>query len=72
MMTPRKQYALQSSVSKEDKLRALKRTNAILGAGYTIDMAQRRVGHNIDNLRKWALELNFPLIVTKKSKYQVS
>jgi hypothetical protein len=71
-MTTRKKYALHSSLSQDDKLRALKRTNAILGAGYTIDMAQRRVGHNIDNLRKWALELNFPLITTKKSKYQVA
>ncbi len=71
-MNTRKKYALHSSLSQDDKLRALKRTNAILGAGYTIDMAQRRVGHNIDNLRKWALELNFPLIVTKKSKYQLS
>lgn len=71
-MNARKNYMLHASISKEDKLRALKRTNAILGAGYTIDMAQRRVGHNIDNLRKWALELHFPLIVTKKSKYRVA
>ena len=69
-MNPRKKYALHSSLTKEDKLRALKRTNAIIGAGYPIDTAQRRVGHNIDDLRKWALELNFPLIVTKKSKYR--
>ena len=72
MMTPRKKYALHSSISEDEKLRALKRTNAILGAGYTIDMAQRRVGHNIDDMRKWALELHFPLIITKKSKYQVA
>jgi hypothetical protein len=71
-MTTRKNYAMHASISTEDKLRALRRTNAILGAGYTIDMAQRRVKHNIDDMRKWALELNFPLITTKKSKYRVA
>lgn len=69
-MNPRKSYVLHASIPKEEKLRILKRANAILGAGYTIEQTQRRVGHNIDNLRKWALELNFPLIVTKKSKYR--
>jgi hypothetical protein len=72
MMTPRKKYALHSSLSQDDKLRALRRTNAILGAGYTIEKAQRRVGYNIDDMRQWALELHFPLIVTKKSKYRVA
>ena len=71
-MTTRKNYAMHASIPEEEKLRILKRANAILGAGYTIDMVQRRVGHNIDNLRKWALELHFPLIVTKKSKYRVA
>jgi len=69
-MNARKKYALHSSLTKEDKLRALKRANAILRAGYTIEMAQRRVGHSIDDLRKWAIEFDFPLIITKKSKYK--
>lgn len=71
MSTPKK-YALHSSLSKEDKLRALKRTNAILSGGYTIEQAQKRAGYNIEDMRRWALELNFPLIVTKKSKYQAA
>ena len=68
--TGRKKYALHVNLPKEDKLRALKRANAIMLAGYPIETAQRRVGYNIDDLRKWALELNFPLVVTKKSKYK--
>jgi hypothetical protein len=68
--TGRKKYALHVNLSKEDKLRALKRANAIMLAGYPIETAQRRVGYNIDDLRKWALEFNFPLVVTKKSKYK--
>lgn len=68
--TGRKKYALHANLSKEDKLRALKRANAIMSAGYTIEQAQRRVGYNIDDMRKWALELNFPLVITKKSKYK--
>lgn len=68
--TGRKKYALHVNLPKEDKLRALKRANAIMLAGYPIETAQRRVGYNIDDLRKWALEFNFPLVVTKKSKYK--
>lgn len=68
--TGRKKYALHVNLPKEDKMRALKRANAIMLAGYPIETAQRRVGYNIDDLRKWALELNFPLVVTKKSKYK--
>ncbi len=71
MSTPKK-YALHSSLSKEDKLRALKRTNAILSGGYTIEQAQRRVGYNIQFLRQWAEELGFPLINTKRSKYKTA
>lgn len=70
--TGRKKYVLHANLPKEDKLRSLKRANAILLAGYSIEKAQRRVGYNIDDLRKWALELNFPLIVTKKSKYKTT
>ena len=70
--TGRKKYALHVNLSKEDKLRALKRANAIMLAGYPIETAQRRVGYNIDDLRKWALEFNFPLVVTKKSKYKAT
>jgi hypothetical protein len=40
--------------------------------GYTIEKAQRRVGYNIEDMRKWALELNYPLIITKKSKYKAA
>lgn len=68
--TGRKKYALHVNLPKEDKLRALKRANAIMLAGYPIETAQRRVGYNIDDLRKWALEFNFPLVITKKSKYK--
>ena len=68
--TGRKKYALHVNLPKEDKLRALKRANAIMLAGSPIETAQRRVGYNIDDLRKWALEFNFPLVVTKKSKYK--
>lgn len=70
--TGRKKYALHANLTKEEKLRSLKRANAIMLAGYPIETAQRRVGHNIDDLRKWALELNFPLVVTKKSKYKLA
>ena len=69
MNTPKK-YALHSSLSKEDKLKALKRANAILSAGYTIEQAQKRAGYNILHLRPWAEELGFPLINTKRSKYK--
>jgi hypothetical protein len=69
MNTPKK-YALHSLLSKEDKLRALKRTNAILSGGYTIEQAQKRAGYNILHLRQWAEELGFPLINTKRSKYK--
>jgi hypothetical protein len=69
--TGRKKYVLHANLPKEDKLRSLKRANAILLAGYSIEKAQRRVGYNIDDLRKWALELDFPLITTKKSKYKI-
>ena len=69
-MTTPKKYALHSLLSKEDKLRALKRTNAILSAGYTIEQAQKRAGYNILHLRQWAEELGFPLINTKRSKYK--
>jgi hypothetical protein len=62
---------LHSNLTNDDKRRILKRANSIMRDGYTIEKAQRRVGRNIDNLRKWALDLNFPLITTKKSKYKV-
>ena len=71
-MTSPKKYALHSSLSKEDKLKALKRANAILSAGYTNEVAERRTGYNMIHMRKWAEELNFPLIITKKSKYKLA
>jgi hypothetical protein len=69
-MTSPKKYALHSSLSQADKLRALKRANAILSAGYTNEVTERRTGYNMVHMRKWAEELGFPLIITKKSKYK--
>ena len=66
----RKKYALHSSLTNDEKRRILKRANAIMLDGYPIEKAQRRVGYNIEDMRRWALELKFPLIVTKKSKYK--
>lgn len=66
----RKKFALHSSLTNDEKRRILKRANAIMLDGYTIEKAQRRVGYNIDDMRKWALELNYPLVITKKSKYR--
>lgn len=67
----RKKFALHSSIPADEKRRILKRANMIMKDGYTIEKAQRRVGYNIEDMRKWALELNYPLIITKKSKYKV-
>lgn len=69
-MTTPKKYALHSKMSREDKLRILKRANAILSAGYIITQAEKRIGYNIDDMRKWAEELGFPLVATKRSKYK--
>jgi hypothetical protein len=67
----RKKFALHSSLTNDEKRRILKRANAIMLDGYTIEKAQRRVGYNIEDMRRWALDLNYPLVVTKKSKYKV-
>ncbi len=69
--TGSKKYALHSSLTNDEKRRILKRANAIMLDGYTIEKAQRRVGHNIEDMRKWAFDLNYPLVVTKKSKYKI-
>ena len=68
----RKKFALHSSIPDDEKRRILKRANMIMKDGYTIEKAQRRVGYNIEDMRKWALELNYPLIITKKSKYKAA
>jgi len=70
-MNKPKKYALHSNLSREDKLRILKRANAILSAGYIITQAEKRTGYNIDDMRKWAIDLGYPLKVTKLSKYKV-
>ena len=70
-LSGRKKFALHSSIPADEKRRILKRANMIMKDGYTIEKAQRRVGYNIEDMRKWALELNYPLIITKKSKYKV-
>jgi len=61
-----------SKITDDEKRRILKRANMIMKDGYTIEKAQRRVGHNIEDMRKWALDLNYPLIVTKGSKYKTA
>jgi hypothetical protein len=66
----RKKFALHSSLTSDEKRRILKRANAIMLDGYTIEKAQRRVGYNIEDMRRWALDLNYSLVVTKKSKYK--
>lgn len=66
----RRKYALHSSLTNDDKLKILKRANAILIAGYPVSKAERRVGYNIDDMRKWAEDLEYPLKVTKLSKYK--
>ena len=71
-MNKPKKYALHSSMSREDKIRILKRANAILSAGYIITQAEKRTGYNIDDMRKWAEELGFPLVTTKRSKYKAA
>jgi len=68
----RKKFALHSSMPDDEKRRILKRANMIMKDGYTIEKAQRRVGYNIEDMRKLALELNYPLIITKKSKYKAA
>jgi len=70
--TGSKKYALHSSLTNDEKRRILKRANAIMLDGYPIEKAQRRVGHNIEDMRKWAFDLNYPLVVTKKSKYKAA
>ena len=70
-LSGRKKFTLHSSIPDDEKRRILKRANMIMKDGYTIEKAQRRVGYNIEDMRKWALELNYPLIITKKSKYKV-
>lgn len=66
----RRKYALHSSLTNDDKLKILKRANSILTAGYPVSKAERRVGYNIDDMRKWAEDLGYPLKVTKLSKYK--
>ncbi len=66
----RRKYALHAALTNDDKLRILKRANAILLAGYPGSKAERRVGYNIDDMRKWAIDLGYPLKVTKLSKYK--
>jgi hypothetical protein len=66
----RRKYALHAALTNDDKLRILKRANAILLAGYPVSKAERRVGYNIDDMRKWAEDLEYPLKVTKLSKYK--
>jgi UDP-N-acetyl-D-mannosaminuronic acid transferase (WecB/TagA/CpsF family) len=70
--TSSKKYALHSSLTNDEKRRILKRANAIMLDGYPIEKAQRRVGYNIEDMRKWAFDLNYPLVVTKKSKYKAA
>ena len=68
----RKKFILHSNIPDDEKRRILKRANMIMKDGYTIEKAQRRVGYNIEDMRKWALELNYPLVITKKSKYKAA
>lgn len=53
-MTKPKKYALHSKMSREDKIKILKRANAILGAGYIITQAEKRTGYNIDDMRLYS------------------
>ena len=67
----RRKLALHANKTRAEKLKILNRANVIIKGGYRIEIAERRTHININDLRAWAVELDFPFASpSKKARHQ--
>lgn len=67
----RLKLALHANKTRAEKLALLRKADAIIRGGYPQSTAEKRTHININDLRAWAVDLDFPFASpSKKARYQ--
>lgn len=67
----RLKLALHANKTRAEKMALLRKADAIIRGGYPQSTAEKRTHININDLRAWAVELDFPFASPgRKAKYQ--